>query len=173
MSSFSVNLNQAARQFDALNQEILVAARKGLVLAAARGLQKIVVEIIPRRIPTPVDRGIYRAGWKLKVVDQNSVEIFNDEPVAVFVEEGVRGQNVKIGRALLEALASWAMRKGMASGGQQAMQVAWAIARNMQKNGIFNNRGPYKNGLGILRELVDHHIEDLMEAEIIAAVGRV
>lgn len=172
MSSFVVPLSRAAQQFDLLEQEIRAAAFRGLVLAGMRGLQLLLVQILPRRVPPPVDRGVFRAGWKLRL-GPDFVEIYNDEPHAPFVEEGVRAKNVKPGRAMIQALTEWSLRKGLAADAKEATAIAWAIARSMQKQGIFIGKGPYKNGLGILRELVDHHIEPLIEAEVLANVGRV
>ncbi len=170
MSSFVVSLSQAAARFEELGKEMQVAAYKGLVSAGARGLQVLVTEIIPKRIPQPVDRGIYRAGWKLKV-GPNYVEIYNDEPVSVIIEEGARAANIKIGKAMITALASWAQRKGFASGPKEAISVAWAIAKTMQKKGIFNRDG--KNGLGILRELVEWRLDNIIETEVLRALGKI
>ena len=80
------------------------AALRGLASAAQRGLQLVQAEIIPSRSPQPVDRGVYRAGWRaVKIKDGYAVE--NLEPHAAFVEYGVRASNVKPGRAMIAALA--------------------------------------------------------------------
>lgn len=171
MSSNVVRLSEAASAFADLQGAMRRAAFRGLILAGSRGLQKLVVEIIPRRLPPPVDRGLFRAGWKLRI-GSDYVEIYNDEPHGVFVEEGVRASNVKPGRAMLEAIAAWAQRKGIASSPDEAKHIAWAIVRQMQKAGIFNDRGPYKRGLGVLRELVDHYLDDLVRAEVSAHLAK-
>lgn len=172
MSDFSVPLSKAARQFELLGEDIRKAAFRGLQLAGARALQKLVTQIIPRRLPPPVDRGLFRAGWKLKV-GEGFVEIYNDEPHAAFIEEGVRAKNVRPGRQMLEAVASWVRRKGLADSPAEVLKVTWAIVNAMKKRGIFNNSGPYKNGLGVLRELVEFFVDDLVEAEVLAAIGKV
>ena len=147
------------------------AAVKGLRSAAHRGVQKIVAEIIPSKKPQPVDRGIYQAGWH--AMDQEGgADIENLQPHAVFIEEGVRAANVKIGRAMIQALAEWAQRKGLlgrrarsASGkarqDKEAQSAAWAIAKSMQRRGIFG-----QHGLGILRELVEKHLEEIVREEV-------
>lgn len=173
MTEFSVPLSKAAAQFEALGEDMRKAAFRGLILAGARGLQKIITQIIPRRVPTPVDRGVYRAGWKMRVDGQVAVEIYNDEPHSVFIEEGVRAKNVKPGKAMFEAISSWVRRKGLASNPKEVVSLTWAIMRSMQKKGIFNKRGPYANGLGILKELVDHYLDDLIEAEVLANIGKI
>ena len=172
MSDWVVPLSKAAQQFDLLGAEVRAAAFRGLVLAGVRGLQKLQIQILPRRIPQPVDRGVYRAGWKLRI-GPDYVEIYNDSPIASIIEDGVRAKNVKVGLALLEALSGWVMRKGLSKDSKEARSIAWAVARNMQKRGIFNDRGPYKNGLGILRELVDHYLDALIEAEVLASIGKI
>jgi hypothetical protein len=171
MANVSIPLKLAPQMMEDLKAEIHQAAFRGLVMAGMRGFQILMTRIIPRRLPPPIDRGTYRAGWKYRV-DSISFEIYNDEPHAVFIEEGVRGKNVKPGRAMIEALAAWAQRKGLASNPKEAHQVAFAIAMSMRKAGIFNN-GPFKNGLGILRELVDHYLDDLVEAEILANLSKI
>ncbi len=170
MTDWVVPLSKAAAQFDSLQAEMKVAAFRGLVAAGARGLQVIIVEIIPKRVPQPVDRGVYRAGWKLRI-GPDYVEIYNDETVAPIIEDGARASNIKIGRALLEALVKWALRKGLAGDEKEALRVAWGIARNMQKKGIFNRDG--KSGLGILRELVAWRLDNIIETEVLRALGKI
>lgn len=171
MSSFVVPLSRAAARFEQLGKEMQVVVFQGLIAAGAHGLRVLVIEILPSRIPQPVDRGVFRAGWKLRV-GPDYVEIYNDEAHAIFIEEGVRGSNVKPGRAMLEALASWALRKGLASDAKEATSIAWAIARSMQKKGIFVGRGPYKEGLGLLKQLVDWRLDGIIETEVLRALGQ-
>jgi hypothetical protein len=159
-----VKLEDASRFFGELGERMLAAARIGLVKAGERGLQKLVAEIIPSRSPQPVDRGTYRAGWKTERVSRDVVAIFNPEPHAPFIEGGVRAENVKIGAAMIRALAEWALRKGIADDEQSAIGVAWAIAKTMQKDGIFNPMG--RKGLGILRELNENFIDDILREEV-------
>ncbi len=170
MSQWVVPLSKAAAQFDGLKAELLGAAYQGLVAAGAYGLRVLVVEIIPKRAPQPVDRGVYRAGWKLRI-GPDYVEIYNDEPIASLIEEGVRASNIKPGRAMLEALAKWAMRKGFAHDAKSAQSMAWGILRTMQKRGIFNRNG--QQGLGVLRELVTWRLDNIIETEVLRAIGKI
>src|ERR1700677_3188412 len=87
-------------------------------------------------------------------------------PYASVIENGAQAANVKIGRAMIDALAEWARRKGLnghdpkgrssPDAYAQARQIAWAIARAMQGTakvegkGIFNRNG--EQGLGIARK---------------------
>ena len=135
------------------------SAVKGLHAAALRGVQMIVTQIIPARSPQPVDRGVYRSGWR-PVLRADGADIENLEPHALFIEEGVRAANVKIGRPLIQALAEWAVRKRLATP-KNAVSVAWSIAKTMQRRGIFGQRG-----LGVLRELVDNHLEQIIQEEV-------
>ena len=121
----------------------------GLQSAAARLVSIIVGEIIPREPRVPVDRGIYRAGWRVRPLPDGAV-VYNSTPHATFIEDGVRGDNVKIGKALIDALTKWVQRKGLtgaaksAEAGTEARRIAWAIAKSMQKKGIFNGGGGLK-----------------------------
>lgn len=134
------------------------AAVRGLRSAGLRGVAEIVSFIIPSRTPQPVDRSLYRAGWR-SVPTPNGCTIENAEPHAVFVEEGVK--NIKIGKAMIAALAEWAVRKGFATK-TDAVSKAWAIAKAMEKRGhIF---GPA--GMGILKELVDTKLEQFISEEV-------
>ncbi len=170
MTDWVVPLSKAAAQFEGLKAEMKAAAFRGLVSAGARGLQVIITEIIPKRVPQPVDRGTYKAGWKLRV-GPDYVEIYNDEVVASIIEDGARAANIKVGKMLLTALSSWAMRKGLASDPKEALSIAWGIARNMQRKGIFNRDG--KQGLGILRELVTWRLDHIIETEVLRALGKI
>lgn len=161
MATVVVDLKDAAKYFGDLKTEFHRGALAGLLSAAARGVQTIQTIIIPSRQPAPVDRGIYRAGWRF-VGTSSGAEIFNDDPTAVFVEDGVRGENVKPGRAMVDALTQWVIRKGIA-GGDEATSVAWAIIQNMKKRGIFN-RGA--KGLGIMRELVERYLNGFVFEEV-------
>jgi hypothetical protein len=135
------------------------AGVRGLQSAALRGVQVIVTQIIPSRTPQPVDRAIYRGGWR-PVMRPDGADIENLEPHAILVEEGVRASNVKIGRAMIQALTEWAIRKRIATRAE-APGVAWAIAKSMARRGIFGQKG-----LGILRELVDQHLDRIVREEV-------
>lgn len=135
------------------------AALRGLASAALRGLQLVVAEIIPSRTPQPVDRGVYRAGWRVVPIKDGSA-IENLEPHAAFVEHGVRASNVKVGRAMIAALQEWARRHGF----EDPLGAAWAIARAMQRRGIFGTghriRGELNERLpAIVREEVAREMD--------------
>ncbi len=164
MSSY--DLSNADAFVDDVGKRLRAAGLRGLLSAAHRGVQAITTRIIPSRTPQPVDRGIYRAGWRAGALFDGAF-IENLEPSAVFIEEGVRGSNVKIGRAMIQVLAAWVQRKGIASA-DEAMGVAFAIAKSMQRRGIF--RGG--EGLGVLRELVDKDLDGIMKDEIEAEIAK-
>jgi hypothetical protein len=169
-----VDLEEAPSWIDRLSPRIQKAALDGLYLAGLRGVGVIVSSIIPSRSPQPVDRGIYRAGWgaaSVRRVGNKSVELTNSEPHAVFIEEGVRAQNVKIGRKMIQALSEWALRKGIAENQKEAVSIAWGIARNMKRRGIFNRNG--KDGLGILKELITSgRMKRIIDEELKEAIWR-
>jgi hypothetical protein len=160
-----VPLKDASAYFGRLNAAMFKrAAQRGLVLAGQRGVQVVVTQIIPSRTPAPVDRGVYRAGWKSESIDENTVLISNPEPHAVLIEKGVRAENVKIGAVMIRALSEWALRKGIARDEKESVGIAWAIAKTMQKRGIFNRRSG--NGLRILEELERDHLPKIAREEI-------
>jgi hypothetical protein len=138
-----ITLKEAGVEFEEMGRRMKTAALKGLFSAALRGVQVVITEIIPSRVPQPVDRGIYRAGWKaMKLGGKNpGAVIYNAEPHAALIEYGVRASNVKIGRVMIAALAEWAKRKGF----QDPERAAWGIAKKMQERGIFG-----QTGLGVL-----------------------
>lgn len=143
------------------------AAIRGLHSAAARAVQVIVTEIIPSRTPQPVDRGLYRAGWRYRPeVDGALIE--NVEPHAAFIEYGVRGENVKIGRAMIAALSEWLVRKRIVSASEpkEVLRAAWAVAKSMQRRGIFGK------GMRVLEEMVVMRLDAIIEEEIAREIGR-
>ena len=144
-----------------------------LYASAIRGVEVIVSQIIPSRTPQPVDRGVYRAGWKSAPIMQGGAtvggEIWNSEVEAAFIEAGVRPENIRIGRAMIAAISEWAQRKGFAPNAKEAKSLAWAIAMNMKKRGIFNRPGP---GLGILAELMTKLMPKIIETEVTAEFRR-
>ena len=154
-----------------MSARIDLAARRGVHNAGLKGVQKIVSQIIPSRSPAPVDRGVYRAGWKVRVVSNGDVYVENAETHAAFIEYGVRPENVKVGRAMIEALTEWAMRKGIADDEDEAKGIAFGIANRMKERGIFNR---YQGGTGlhILGELIDTHMPEMMREEIAREVNK-
>lgn len=163
MTTTVITIKQAGNYFGKVLPAVQrKAAMRGLLSAAARGVQTIQTTIIPSRTPSPVDRGIYRAGWRSGPTDDGA-ELWNDDPTAPLVEGGVRASNIKPGRAMVSALVAWVQRKGMASDVKEATGVAWAIIQRMKEKGIFN-RG--STGLGILKEFDEKHAEAYSKEEI-------
>lgn len=150
------------------------AAKRGLLSTAMRVVSKITTEVIPAEIRPPVDRGIYRAAWRFISIPDGAM-VVNTLPYASIIEYGARAENIKIGRAMIDALTEWVQRKGLVSrnaGGvtsenANARAMAWAIAQKMKKNGIFN-RG---HGLRILEKAL-RGIDKLVEEEITREVKR-
>jgi hypothetical protein len=164
-----------------LENDVREAAFKGLVSAAHRTVEHIVADVIPSfGDRMPVDRGAYRAGWRVQPVKgEGKVVVSNASHQAVVIEDGVRAGSVKPSRKFIEALAKWVRRKGIggrtvvsASGRErrvkasnaEATAIAWAILMSMKRRGIF---GP--KGLGVLRiaeRRVPQFIKDEVEAEL-------
>jgi hypothetical protein len=175
-----VDLKDMVDYVGTLSDDMIEAGRIGMLKAAERGVQTIVCQLIPSRSPQPVDRAIFKAGWKTERIDDNTVAIFNPEPHAPNIEFGVRAENIKVGRAMLKALTEWALRKGIvgnkdvvknAKGGVAGTPpVVWAIVNAMKKRGIFNRNG--KQGLRIMDELVEKHINLYLREAIALEIKR-
>jgi hypothetical protein len=158
------------------------AASRGLLSAAQKTVAYIKTDIIPTARPfPPIARGTYQSAWKAEKDGLGAV-VLNDSPHAIFVEYGVRGANVKPGRAMITALAEWVRMKGLGGstrtgkGGTvlvtratttEATQIAWAIATSMKKHGIFAQG----NGLGIFKR-AKAKIPQFIREEVAAEIGR-
>lgn len=160
------------------------AAIRGLRSAALRTVQEIQTRIIPETHPEPVDRGAYRAGWHVREEKEGAL-IENTAPHASFIEYGVRGAAVKIGRAMIDALQAWVMRKGLVgklgrrgtrkrvAQESDARATAWAIAVAMQKRGIFNK--DRRGGLRVMEraaKLIPRFMAEEIQREIEAMKDR-
>jgi len=150
------DLKDAGILVEEIGHDLRAAASRGLLAAAHRVVHHIVAEVIPRAgLYPPVDRGIYRAAWRARK-DGTGAVVENRAPYAAIIEYGARPQNIRIGRKMIDALAAWVRRKGIggktvtsASGSRrlvratesEARSIAWAIAKSMQRRGIFGTRG--------------------------------
>jgi hypothetical protein len=152
-----ISLKQGAGWVRNIGNQFPSATRRGLYSAGLRIMQDL-----QNDNSLPRDRGTYRAGWRCEQTPDGA-EVFNIATHGPFIEHSVRGTNVKIGRAMINALTEWIKRKGIgvtykpSAKGQwvsgegrvrkvkpslEAMRnMAWAIAKSMQKKGIFNS--PY------------------------------
>lgn len=140
-------------------------AKRAIVATAMKVVSVIQTEIIPMEDPQPVDRGLYRAGWRFKKTG-DGVEVFNTVPHAPMIEWGVRAENVKIGRVMIDALEKWVIRKGIGDS-KSARGIAFAIANKMKQRGVFNREG--KKGLRILEKAVKkipRFLDDMFRAEL-------
>ncbi len=159
-SGSAMSFSAYKRWIKNMKPRMVTAGIRGLHSAAARGVQIIVTEIIPSRIPQPVDRGLYRAGWRFRL-EFDGAWIENNEPTAEIIEGGVRAENIKIGRAMIQALTEWVVRKGLTDA-EDAPRAAWAIAKSMQRKGIFGGG----KGLRIFEEFYTRRLDPLIKGEI-------
>lgn len=140
------DISEAGEWIGLIGQQFPTAAKKGLFAAALRISQHLMAD---GRIP--VDRGRARAGWRAEATE-NGADVFNLETSMLFINDGVRAENVRPGRAMIDALAEWAKRKGLGvetvvtkrgtmkkvkPAGSAYRAMAWAIAGAMKKRGIF------------------------------------
>lgn len=161
-----IDLSDTDAYFRTLSVRLHNAGKRGLLAAANRAKNLIVTRIIPARSPQPVDRGIFKAGWQA-VPTVYGADLYNAETHAAFIEFGVRADKIKIGAAMLAALAEWAERKGMVAKGK-GIGVAWAIAMRMKKRGIFNGG----TGFNILGEVVDKYLPAIIKEEVAREIER-
>ena len=106
------------------------AVKRACLSAAVKTVQKIVVEIIPAFPRPPVDVRAYAAAFRA-VPTNDGAEIINTAPHAAIIEWGVRPENIKIGKAMIDALEKWCMRHGFSDEGD-SRSVAFAIAHSMK-----------------------------------------
>lgn len=155
------------------------AAKRGLLAAANRAVAHIKVDIIPSIKPEPTNKGVAKAGWRAEQTE-NGAAIINTVLQAVLMEEGVRAENVKIGRKMIDALTEWVKAKGIGGSvttnksGQrkvtkpsdaEARAIAWAIAKALKQQGIFNKG----KGFGILakaEKVIPGYIRDEVAREL-------
>jgi hypothetical protein len=157
------------------------AARRGLFAAANRLVNTL------KQLELPTDRGIARAGWKAEKLDDGAA-VFNGVLEAVLMEGGVRPENVKVGRKMIDALTEWARRKGLGAqhvdvegGGrlirhetrppEEALRgVAFAIANAMKKKGLFR---PDQGGLKPLERTTKSLGPEFVRQEVTREIKRV
>lgn len=172
MTTTRITLDKAGQYLGQLNKEMVKASIRGLLKAGQRTKTAIILLIIPARVPKPVDRGVYRAGWKVEPL-VNGCLVLNNEPHAAFIEHGVRAENVKVGRAMIDALTEWVERHGLVDPDEDvtARSIAWAIAMSMKRRGIFNHYAG-KNGLFILGEAVRDYVPRYISEEVSRELGK-
>lgn len=172
MTARVVELKDGPKMVAELKGEMREAAMRGLISAAHRLRAQIVAKIVPSRSPKPVDRGIFRAGWMsyaTTIEGQECAVVENTVPHAAFIEYGVPATNVKPGKAMIDALTEWVIRKRIVnkSKASAARGVAIAIAHKLKMRGIFNGG----QGLRILEEAM-READKVIDAEIAAELKR-
>jgi hypothetical protein len=166
---FDIKQGPALKKF--LDVGMKKAATGAVQAAALQIIEDIQTTLIPAAQPPPVDRGVYRAGWRMRPKSWGA-EVLNTVPHAIFVEHGVRASNVKPGRKMIDALTAWVKRKGIVAkkgkgSAAAARGMAFAIAKSMKKKGIFN-RG---KGFGILRRAL-LPVQGYIQRELKRALGK-
>lgn len=175
MPTVKFDISQSEEIARHLEMSIEKVGKRALLAVAMRVVQRITTEIIPALRPQPVDRGAYRAGWRAKRIPEGA-EVVNTVLQALFIEDGVRGENVKIGRKMIDALAAWVRRKGIGAKADkngkmrkpspdEARAIAWAIAVEMKKKGIFQGGAGFKV-LEKALKIVEHAFAQELKTEI-------
>lgn len=177
MPSFTLDELPAFQEW--IRKGCVDGAKRGALSAAMRGVEIITTELIPGENPPPIFMRAYAAGWRAEAT-LTGADMVNTVPYASIVEWGARPENIKIGKAMIEALTNWVLVKGLvgktttknrAEQTVQARQVAWAIALHMKKVGIFNRNG--NQGLRIgeralkrVREFIGPEIKREIQREL-------
>lgn len=138
MTAVKFDISQAQEVAKHLGVNIDKAAKRAVLSTALKVVQRITTVIIPGEPRPPIDKRVYAAGWVARGTPDGAM-IKNTAPNAAVIEHGARAENIKISRAMIDALAAWVKRKGLhKDGGDDPRAIAWAIAKAMQKRGIFN-----------------------------------
>jgi len=159
-----IDVSQAPSWVALMGKEVRAAAMRGLYSAAVRTVAHIQTVVIPSEPRVPVDRGLYRAGWRAVRIPEGAM-VINTVPHAVIIEYGVKAENVRAGRKMLDALADWVRRKGLEKSETGARRVAYAIAMSMKRKGIFN-RGAGLHILGKAVRQIPRFISEEVAREI-------
>lgn len=170
-----------------MSQRMPEAAKRGLLSAALRLQQDLMTDPT-----LPHDRNMYKMGWRAEptpdgadVYNQTTQGLLIEESA----RGQDQGKPWPIGKAMITALAEWIKRKGLVNrkvGGEEYARrfkmpiqkrrkflqgdegekdlkgMAWAIARAIQKRGLFN--APV--GLQPLRKAFDAHGAQFVEEEV-------
>ena len=135
----NIRLEDAGKYFANLQPKFREAAMRGLHSTALHAQQKIQTDFIYNtgwRYP-PIDKKGYRASWNVRRRGWQVV-IKSDAPHAGLIEYGRRPQDPrKIGRAMLANLEDWAKRHGF----QDPKRAAWALARSINRRGLWAPQG--------------------------------
>lgn len=168
MATVVIDLKDAAQYMqNEVGKAIREGAKKGLYSAAIRMVGIIQSKIIPQTVPEPVARGVYKAGWKYEQIEEGAA-YFNTVPYAAMIEHGVRRERVHIGPNMIRALMDWVRLKGIASSPEEAHDKAWAVAKSLQKKGIFK----MGQGLKIMTRANDEELTRVLEEEVKREVDR-
>jgi hypothetical protein len=160
-----VDLKNYAVFVDGVQKGLKTSMIRGVRSAARRLMNEIILRIVPSKIPEPFDRELYKAGWKVDNLI-NGALIRNEELHSAFIEYGVAADKVKISRQMIAMLRDWLVRKGYATE-QDSRDKAWALARNLQRRGIFN-RG---KGFRPLQEALDRFAIQYIQEEIASEIA--
>ena len=155
MTTFDISQTDEISKF--VNKQLNACVSRGMMSAALRIVGIIQNTLIPAESPPPILNRHYSAGWLPEVQENGDIHIKNTMPYSSVIEWGAKAENIKIGRAMIDALKEWVYTKGFvgrprsATGRAQALvqaeQIAWAIAKSMQGTaaitgkGIFNRNG--------------------------------
>ena len=149
-----------------IQNNLKTSAVRGVRSAAIRLMNEITLRIVPNIVPEPIDRGLYRSGWKTQSIPNGAI-IYNTEEHSAFIEHGVEANNVKISRLMIEALQGWLIRKGFSSK-KDSLNNAFGLAVNLKKSGIFN-RG---KGFHPLQLALDKYAQEFIGEEITNEIAK-
>lgn len=150
-----------------LGTKLITAVKKGVYSAALFSVQKMQTSEINAADPPPVNKGVYRAGWRAQKLP-NGAAYYNSVPYARYIEWGVPQENVVSSLKAIKAIAEWARVKFGGLEEKQALNVAYAIMASLKKKGIFK-RG---EGLKIMTKYNQTKLNAVIRREVTAEIDK-
>lgn len=155
----TIQLSAASSWVDKVGKNLHKAALDAAHSAVLRGERDIKSGALGK---VPANRGTYKAGWH-SIRMPWGARLYNQTyPQAPIIEHGVPPENVKVSRAMIEALSEWAAmnRKSvfkktktyiaksresveLLSQTSDVRSAAWAIAMSIKKKGLFRGEGGF------------------------------
>ncbi len=144
-----------------LLREYPEAVTRGLVRGAKRCKTILQARTLAQNI---WDRGKMYRGWRVEKLSTRRVRVYNDEDHAVYVEGG---RSAGAMPPPITPILKWVQRHFSVTSKQEALGLAFAIARTIGNEGIPPR--PVMTGPGALQEMADAMSEEMDNATAKAA----
>lgn len=132
----TINLSSFGDMLVLYHEQAFKTVVSTLQLNALMGAGWIKSTLIPGIRPyPPVNLGVFRAGWLTQNFNDGAL-LYNAVPYAHKIVFGVKPSQVETGQVVIDALAEWAVQKGLA----QKEDASWLAQKILQKHlrtGVF------------------------------------